>query len=129
MSRTFIIEGNKISNYEDFCTEFSDVVLSGKYQWHGNLDAFNDILWGGFGDIGYYEPFTMVWKHSNSSNQSLGYSETVKLLEERLQRCHPINVPRVAEELRQAKNGVGPTIFDWLEEIISDHEHVTLTLV
>ncbi|KRE57464.1 barstar family protein [Paenibacillus sp. Soil750] len=128
MSKTFIIDGSKISNFEDFCSEFSDVVLSGKHRWHGNLDAFNDILSGGFGEIEGDEALTIFLKNSSTLKESLGYTETVKLLEERLLRCHSSNVPRVAEELQKAKNGVGPTIFDWLQEIITDHEHITFIL-
>ncbi|RTE07022.1 barstar family protein [Paenibacillus whitsoniae] len=128
MSKTFIIDGSKISNFEDFCREFSDAVLSGKHKWNGNLDAFNDILRGGFGDIEDDGTFSIFLKNSSKLKESLGYTETVKLLEERLLRCHPSNVPLVAEELRQAKNGIGPTIFDWLQEIISDHEHITIIL-
>jgi hypothetical protein len=40
MKKVFIIDG----------VNFSDIVLEGKYAWNGNLDAFNDILFGGFGN-------------------------------------------------------------------------------
>ncbi|TCM96591.1 RNAse (barnase) inhibitor barstar [Paenibacillus sp. BK033] len=95
MSKKFIIDGTKISSYEDFCREFSAIVLSGKHQWNGNLDAFNDILRGGFGDIEDNEPLTIIWKGSSTLKESLGYTETIKILEERLLKCHPTNVPRV----------------------------------
>lgn len=128
MSKIFVIEGDRISNYKEFCEEFSGVVLSGKYQWNGNLDAFNDILRGGFGDIEDDESFSIIWKASDKSKESLGYPETIKLLEERLKRCHPSNREWVGEQLKQAKNGEGATIYDWLLEIIAKHENVTLNL-
>ena len=93
MSKTFIIDGSNISNFEDFFKEFSDTVLSGKHEWHGNLDAFNDISSGGFGDMEGDEAFTILLKNSSILKVSLGYTETVKLLEERLLRCHSSNVP------------------------------------
>ncbi|ACT03206.1 barstar family protein [Paenibacillus sp. JDR-2] len=128
MSKKFIIDGTKISSYEDFCREFSTNVLSGKHQWNGNLDAFNDILRGGFGDMEANEPLTIIWKGSSTLKGSLGYTETIKILEERLLKCHLTNVPRVKEELRLAKNSEGPTIFDWLHKVISNHKHIALIL-
>jgi hypothetical protein len=55
------------------------------------------------------------------SQRRLGYDETVRQLELRLQRCHPSNRKSVAEELAQAQAHTGPTVFDWLVEIIRIH--------
>lgn len=84
-----------------------------------NLDAFNDILRGGFGtpDGG----FTLRWLNHEVSQRRLGYDETVRQLELRLQRCHPSNRKSVAAELARAQAHTGPTVFDWLVEIIRIH--------
>ena len=61
------------------------------------------------------------WVNSALSAERLGYPETVRQLQLRLTRCHPSNRARFAAELEQARQGVGPTVFDWLVEIIKIH--------
>src|SRR5262245_51356353 len=82
------------------------------------LDAFNDILRGGFGTP--EGGFVLRWKNSAVSRERLGYPETVRQLERRLARCHPGNRTWVGKDLEQARQGVGPTVFDWLTEIIQE---------
>ena len=89
------------------------------YYWGRNLNAFNDILRGGFGTPD--EGFTLKWSHSAVSKQKLGYPETVLQLEIQLFRCHPSSRKYMRRRLSDARAGVGPTVFDWLVEIIQDH--------
>ena len=42
-----VIEGTAFDDFEGFQREFSRLLTD--YAWNGNLDAFNDILRGGFG--------------------------------------------------------------------------------
>lgn len=116
--RHFILDGTKVSSLATFAEEFSRVVLP-DYTWNGNLDAFNDILRGGFGTP--EEGFVLVWRGSNTSRENLGYEQTVRELEVRLARCHPSNRVDVEQHIRRAKRREGPTVFDWLVEIIADH--------
>jgi hypothetical protein len=58
----------------------------------------------------------------------LGYPETVRQLEVRLERCHPSAREEVWRKLALARSGCGPTVFDWLVEIIGDHGGVRLVL-
>jgi RNAse (barnase) inhibitor barstar len=117
--KDYIIDGREFSTLEEFAEHFSSRVLEGSHQWRGNLDGFNDILRGGFGTP--EEGFQLVWEHSDLSRRTLGYAETSRQLESRLQRCHPSNRNAVAAELQDAIDGKGPTVFDWLLEIIQDH--------
>src|SRR5262245_54756981 len=116
--RRYVIDGDQFSSLEEFAAVFSRNVLR-DYQWRGNLDALNDILRGGFGTP--EEGFCLVWQNAERSKQVLGYSETTRQLELRLSECHPANRPAVAAELEAARSGKGPTVFDWLVEIIRDH--------
>jgi len=115
---TYEIDGTAFSTLEEFAGHFSSVVL-GDHAWHGNLDAFNDILRGGFGtpDGG----FKLRWRNSGTSRDRLGYPETVRQLELRLAHCHPSNREHISAQLAAASRGVGPTVFDWLLETIRDH--------
>jgi RNAse (barnase) inhibitor barstar len=87
--RVYIIDGDQVSTLEQFAEHFSDRVLTRGHRWNGNLDALNDILRGGFGTP--QEGFSLVWRASSQSRISLGYDETVRQLELRLQRCDPSN--------------------------------------
>lgn len=116
--QVYEIDGTRCSTLEAFYAEISRVVIPDA-EWGHNLDAFNDILRGGFGTPD--EGFILRWNHADRSRTSLGYAETVRQLQRRIQRCHPDNIPFVLQELSQAEQGQGPTVFDWLVEIIQDH--------
>jgi RNAse (barnase) inhibitor barstar len=118
MATEYVIDGAEVATLEDFFQRISDVVIPGA-AWGRNLDAFNDILRGGFGTP--EEGFTLRWANSQISREKLGYPETVRQLELRLKRCHPSNRERVRHELAEAQKGKGPTVFDWLLEIIRYH--------
>jgi RNAse (barnase) inhibitor barstar len=118
MKPAFEIDGSKFSTLEEFFEEISRVLIPGSY-WGRNLDAFNDILRGGFGTP--EGGFTIKWKNSTMSRERLGYKETIRQLQLRLRRCHPSNRNWVGAELVAAGNGVGSTVFDWIIEIIRVH--------
>jgi RNAse (barnase) inhibitor barstar len=114
----FEINGKNISTLEDFYDEVSRVLIPG-HEWGRNLDALNDILRGGFGtpDGG----FILQWNNSSVSQERLGYGETARQLKMRAVSCHPSNRQHVAKELEEASSNRGPTVFDWLVEIIQNH--------
>jgi hypothetical protein len=114
----YVISGSAFSSLEEFATHFSSVVLV-DYKWNGNLDAFNDILRGGFGtpDSG----FVLHWQEHAISKERLGHAEMAARFERLLSTCHPSNIPSIEADLALARAGRGPTLFDLLLEIIRDH--------
>jgi RNAse (barnase) inhibitor barstar len=112
------IDGRDFATLEEFYKVVSRVLIPGA-EWGHNLDAFNDILRGGFGTP--ESGFILLWRNSAVSREQLGYPETVRQLDRRLTRCHPSNRQLVGEDLERARLGVGPTVFDWLIEIIEVH--------
>ena len=118
MKVTYEIDGERFSTLDGFYEEISRVLVPGA-NWGCNLDAFNDILRGGFGTP--ESGFILRWTNSRLSHERLGYSETVRQLERRLQRCHPSNRVGVAAELDAGRKGIGSTVFDWLVDIVRDH--------
>jgi RNAse (barnase) inhibitor barstar len=123
--KVYEIDGNNSSNLHEFATDFTNR-LNLEIGWLGNLDAFNDILHGGFGTPD--EGFILVWRNSELSKQRLGYPETIKWLEERIQNCHPSNVEHFKQRLKFARQNEGQTLFDMLVEIITDEEHKDIEL-
>src|SRR5687768_14776802 len=116
--KIYTLDGLKFSNLQEFAKYFSKIFLV-NYEWNGNLDAFNDILRGGFGTP--EEGLTIVWKNSDISRERLGYAETIKWLTERNDNCHPSNISHFQQRLEQAKQNSGETIFDIIIEIIRVH--------
>src|SRR3954453_12585762 len=102
------IDGNEFSTLEEFYDQVSLRVIP-EADWGRNLDAFNDILRGGFGTP--EGGFVLRWRNSDVSRERLGYAETVRQLERRLQKCHPSNRPSIARELERARSGEGATVF------------------
>jgi hypothetical protein len=112
------IDGTRGGSLEEFYDEVGRVLIP-LVSWSRNLDAFNDILRGGFGTPD--DGFTLVWREHLYSREKLGHAETARQLEHRLARCHPTNRPDVAVDLANARAGIGPTVFDWLVEIVLRH--------
>ena len=115
--KTYEIDGERFSTLEEFFAEIDRVMQLGG--WGHNLDAFNDVLRGGFGTP--EEGFTIRWWNHNISRECLGYPETVRQLKLRLERCHPANRETVSRDLQDAEQGRNQTVFDWLVDIIRMH--------
>ena len=88
------IDGERFDDEGGFYEEVSRQLIPGA-AWGRNLDAFNDILCGGFGTP--HEGFVLRWRNSERSRRLLG--------------------ERVPEEPPWR----GHTLFDELVEIIRDH--------
>lgn len=117
MKRVIEIDGVLFSTLEEFFSHFQQRALTGT--WGRNLDAFNDVLRGGFGtpDGG----FILRWKNHQLSRQRLGSFETARQLRKRLKTCHPTNAESEMADLKLSLRGEGSTVFDWLLEIIRVH--------
>ena len=118
MKPTLEIDGDRFDTLEEFYDEVSRVLIPGAF-WGRNLDAFNDILRGGFGtpDGG----FILVWRNHERSREFLGYDETIPEIRSWLAICHPSNILHVKEQLAAAERREGTTVFDLLVEIIRHH--------
>lgn len=115
----FVIDGERFSTLESFFREFSRVALP-TVRWGRNLDAFNDVLRGGF-IVGGDDGVVLKWINSDLSRARLGQKETVRQVRKHYWRCFWTDRNEVARQLQSAKHGEGPTVFDWLVEIIRRH--------
>ncbi|MFD7449751.1 barstar family protein [Kitasatospora sp. NPDC059827] len=118
MTVTYVLDGGKIGNLEDFWAEVGRKIGADGY-FGRNLDAFADCLSGGFGTPDD-DDYVIEWRDHEASRRALGYPETVRQLERQLPRVHPTNRAQVAAELAAARAGKGPTVFDWLVDIIEE---------
>src|SRR5262249_17967127 len=120
---TITIDGRRFTDFEGFVAEAKEA-FSGKvdWLWNGNLDAFDTLLDEVEGRYG------LVWPRADLSRHCLGHQSMIRWRAGSIQRCHPDNIMAVAERLRLARLGQGPTLFDWLVEIIRGHGQVELFL-
>ena len=79
--KTIKINGDNFSDLESFYYEI-DRVLTNNLEWKTghNLDAFNDLLRGGFGVYEYLESVKIVWTKFSDSKEKLGNELTETLL-------------------------------------------------
>jgi len=119
--REFIIDGNDFDDIESFYCVI-DCLLTKDLDWKTghNLDAFNDLLRGGFGIHEYGEPIKIIWKNFSKSRKDFGYKATVKHYERILGICHPSNVDSVQKHLKAANAKTGDTLLDIIVGIITD---------
>ena len=112
------LDGRRFLNFAEFATHFSEVVLI-DHQWKGNLEAFNDILRGGFRTP--EGGFVLRIVHAADARRALGYAETASWFKTHAQTCHPTNAAHMLQRMREARAGRGDTLFDMIVEIIRAH--------
>lgn len=80
--RTITINGINFTDITTFYDEIDNVLTKGlEWQTGHNLDAFNDLLRGGFGVYEYEEPVKLVWTKFSYSRQTLGQELIDTLIE------------------------------------------------
>lgn len=79
MAKVIELDGKSFETMEEFFAHFD--TRAGCESWGMNLDAFNDVLRGGFGTPD--EGFVLRWKDHRLSQLRLGYLETARVLERR----------------------------------------------
>lgn len=78
--RRYIINGENFRDTEGFYREIDRVMTDGTIKTGHNLDAFNDILRGGFGKHGYGEPIELIWESFEKSRTELGAERLLRIV-------------------------------------------------
>lgn len=121
------IDGGRFSNLKGFYDEVERGLTIGlEWKIGRNLDAFDDVLEGGFGMHDYGEDIELIWTNSERSKLKLGYEETVKYLQDKLGKCHPTAKEKLYKNWNWQKNGIGKTLFEIIVEMIKEHNHIKL---
>ncbi len=79
---TIKLNGDNFSDLESFYYEI-DKLLTKDLSWQTghNLNAFNDLLRGGFGVYEYEEPVELIWTNFSNSTKILGQNIIETLVE------------------------------------------------
>lgn len=121
-------DGNEFDDLESFYDEVQAKICPGFEGFGRNLDAFNDVLRGGFGLFEYNEPIRLKWANSEKSKSNLSYAATELRLKSMRETAHPTNLASLEKRLELAEKSEGPTLFDEIIEIIKAHQNVQLEL-
>ena len=125
MATEYVVDGAACTSLEATAAEFTRA-LALDLAWHGNLDALNDFLNGGFGTPD--EGFVLVWRGSAAARRGLGYEATALWFEERSHDAHSTNREGFRLRATQAREETGETLFAMIVAIINGHEDVQLRL-
>ena len=123
--KTIIINGDNFSDLESFYDEI-DQIFTKDLDWQTghNLDAFNDLLRGGFGVYEYEEPINLIWRNISKSKTDLGKDLTKKWYEQKIVANKGENQKFFKDKLTELNENNGQTLFDIINEIISEHKHI-----
>lgn len=77
--KEFILDASKFANIKEFYIEIEHIFTKNlDWKISYNLDAFNDVLYGGFGVHEYDEPIILIWKNTEKSKIDLsGYFDVI----------------------------------------------------
>ena len=125
--KKIIIESKNINNIKTFYEEVNRVFMS-QENWKiaQSLDAFNDLLYGSFGEIKGKEKIQLIWKDIEQNQKLLGFQTTLEFYQNKLKSPEIFNRKFVQSKIDELHDGVGPTFFEIVLEIISDHDNIIL---
>ena len=125
--KKIIIEGKNINNIETFYEEVNRVfMLHENWKIAQSLDAFNDLLYGSFGEIKGKEKIQLIWKDMEQNQKSLGFQTTLEFYQNKLKSPEIFNRKFVLSKIDELHNGVGFTFFEIVLEIIANHDNIML---
>lgn len=123
MKRIVVIDGKDFSDLEGFFC-LADRLFradNGGVRGH-NLDAFNDLLGGGFGVHEPGEPIVIKWINYHISREALGYEATARYYKDKLEKTQFNDNYVMKRRMELAKEHQGRTLLDMITSIISDRD-------
>lgn len=122
-----VINGKSITGISSFYKEINRVFMSGE-NWNigESLDAFNDLLYGGFGILKDARPVVLLWTDIEQSARALGNDATRTYYLEKLRPGSPFNIDYFQKKLNELDKGGSQTYFDVIMEILAEHPEIKL---
>jgi RNAse (barnase) inhibitor barstar len=128
MVKQIEVEGNAIQDIASFYEEINRVFMVGENWLIGqSLDAFNDLLVGGYGALQGADSVDLVWHHMDYSRKALGYQTTREYYLEKLRPGSPYNKKLFGEKLAALESGRGETYFDTVLAVLAEHPNIKVT--
>jgi RNAse (barnase) inhibitor barstar len=122
----FSIDGCNITDIPSFYEEINRVFMAGEDWKIGNLDGLNDMFHGGYGALVGCGPIAIVWRNMETSRAALGLEATRKFYRDKLKEPYRYDVNRISNDLADLENGIGPTFFEIVMDIVASHSKIEL---
>lgn len=130
MIKEIVINGLHIHDIASFYEEINRVFMSNEdWKIGQSLDAFNDLLYGGFGAMENGESVKFIWENAENMKKALGYEVTKTYYEDKLKPDASFNSDYFREKLIALESGSGETYFDLLRSVVKTHPNIELVLV
>jgi len=127
MVKQIEIDGNAINDIASFYEEINRVFMGGEsWVMANSLDAFDDVLYGGYGVLQGTQSVVLVWHHIDHSRKALGYQTTRAYYLSKLRPGSSFNKKLFEEKLDALESGRGETYFDTIMSIIAEHPSIRL---
>jgi RNAse (barnase) inhibitor barstar len=114
----YTIDGEAFDTLAGFLDTL-DATLTPGAKWSRDLDGLNRILRSDGQEPS--QGMTLVWRNSEKSRADLSYAETLRVLEAQLPACDAMRARFVHIDMANARKHVGPTVYDWVIEVIERH--------
>lgn len=124
MKKVIVIDGRKFTDLEGFFCLMYEIFRADDCTtaFGHNLDAFNDLLGGGFGIHGVGEPIIIKWINYGESRKALGYEETARYYKDKLEKTRFSDNYVLRRRMDQALERRGRTLLDMITGIIREDE-------
>lgn len=127
--KTLTIRGRYIRDIPSFYAEVNRVFMADEdWKLGESLDAFNDLLFGGYGVIAGPELVELVWEDIEASRAALGIETTRTYLTAKLRQPELYSVSIIHQQLDQLEKGNGSTYFDTILNIIRDYLNINVII-
>jgi RNAse (barnase) inhibitor barstar len=121
------LEGTNIHDISSFYKEINRVFMQNEdWDLGESLDAFNDLLYGGFGILKGLPNIKLVWNDSKKCSHALGYDTTKAYYLRKLEPGSTFDRAYHEQKLAELETGNGRTYFEIILDIISEHPNIQL---
>ena len=127
MKKEIQIDGSKIQDLTSLYKEFNDKLMPNEdWELGESLDALDDVIYGGFGEINGNEAIRFVWTDFERMKELFGYDFTLNFYQNKLKYPEVFNVELIQNSIEELQNGNGKTYFEIILEIIESHSNIEL---
>lgn len=127
--RTFAIDGSVIDDIASLYAEFDRVLMPNEpWRLGESLDALDDLLYGGIGELVGAEHVRIVWNDHAHSLAALGRDTTLAYYDAKIARPDVFNVAHFTERRAELTRTGAPTYFDLVRDVFAAHPEIELVL-
>jgi RNAse (barnase) inhibitor barstar len=124
--KQYILDGNSFKDLNGFFLVFGEMINGEGGYFGKSMESFDDCLFGGYG---MENPCAIIWKYSSLSKVYLGHEALFNWCQEQIDKKRYIDEEGfnfLMSQREQAKNTLGPTLFDQIADYIKSADRRSL---